>query len=769
MAPRFSGRQSPARPSLPFVLLTGLLLSAAGPAHGTAAPPVRITVDAVLGEFQDRGNLLGLEEGAGIGFDPALDAPEPAPPPARYLSVYFPHPDWPLGHRYLRDIQAPVADGAVWRRWRLRLETDQQGAVTLAFSHDLADPAAWRLILQDVVTGRRRNLLRNPVVEFSQSPGAREFDVLLMPRTPEGFTLTVSGSAGALTDAGVLIGTAVGATDGFDGAVDAPRPAPPPSGFLQLDVEHPDWPLGWRYGVDLRAPFDPALDRARWPLAVETDQTGPVTLTFAPSFLPIPEVNLALLDLVTGVVHDLQPSLTHTFLPGGGLHRFEILVGGPSLPPPAPVEVPVPAGFSLLGFPRVPPPGLATLTDVLLDQAPPGTKVFGFEDGRGYFELPPEEPVNAGSGWWIEAPGLFTWVPPGERAISPVELPLQAGWNAVGYPLWFPGDLACVEVVQDGASHPFWGAVKLGLVHGGVFGHAQDGAPYVPVVTLEPGTGCWIAALEPGLVLRFDHAAFLWGDDAPGPPRDDDAPWLERWRIPLAVGDGAGVTAGVMFGVGPSAKDGLDALWDQLAPPVPAGGAEPSAWLNRGGRRLLRDLTSPWDEVLQWEVTVRRTTAGTVTLAWNPELLPWCVDLRILRAGDGRVVVPSMQDVGSVTLTMPAGGESLIIRQVGGAADKAPGPAPAPRLGAFPNPFNPTTTIRFVLEEPGPANLQIVDLRGRRITGWSWEDLPAGAHSENWNGLDAGGRPVPSGVYLAWLSTRGDDGDSVPCRLNLVR
>ncbi|MGD9546018.1 MAG: hypothetical protein AB7V45_00595 [Candidatus Krumholzibacteriia bacterium] len=769
MAPRFSGRQSPVRPSLPLVLLTGLVLSAAGPALGTATPPVRITVDAVLGEFQELGNVLGLEEGAGIGFDPALDAPEPAPPPARYLSVYFPHPDWPLGHRYLRDIQAPVADGAVWRRWRLRLETDQQGAVTLDFSHDLVDPAAWRLILQDVVTGRRRNLLRNPVVEFSQSPGAREFDVLLMPRTPEGFTLTVAGSSGALTDAGVLIGTEVGATDGFDGALDAPRPAPPPTGFLQLDLEHPDWPLGWRYGVDLRAPFDPALDRARWPLVVETDQTGPVNLTFAPSFLPIPEVNLALLDLVTGIVHDLQPSLAHTFIPGGGLHRFEILVGGPALPPPAPVEIPVPAGYSLLGFPRVPPPDLATLADVLLDQAPPGTKVFGFVDGFGYEELSPGEPVAAGSGWWIESPGPFTWVPPGERAISPVEVPLQAGWNLVGSPLWFPGDLEDVEVVQDGASHPFWGAVKLGLVHGGVFGHAQDGAPCISVGTLEPGTGCWIAALEPGLVLRFDHAAFLWGEDAPGPPRDDGAPWLERWRIPLAVGDGAGVTAGMMFGVGPSAKDGLDVLWDQLAPPAPPGGVEPSAWLNRGGRRLLRDLTSPWDEILQWEVTVRRTAAGAVTLAWNPELLPWCVDLGILRAGDGRVIVPSMQDVGSVTLTMPAGVESLIIKQVDGAADKASVPAPASGLGAFPNPFNPLTTIRFFLKEPGPASLQIVDLRGRSITGWTWEDLPAGSHSTQWNGLDAAGRPVPSGTYLGFLKTPGNAGESVSCRMNLVR
>lgn len=759
----------PARHSQPFALMIGLLLAAAAPAQGTATVPVRITVDAVLGEFQDLGNVLGLEDGAGTGFDPALDAPEPAPPPAQFLSVFFPHPDWPLGHRYLRDIQGPVADGAVWRRWRLRLETDQQGAVTLAFSHDLPDPEAWRLILQDVVTGRRRNLLSNPVVVFSQSPGAREFDVLLMPRAPEGFTLAVAGSAGALTDAGVLIGSSVGATDGFDGAVDAPRPAPPPSGFLQLDVEHPEWPLGWRYGVDLRAPFDPALARARWPLAVETDQTGPVTLTFDPSFLPIPEVNLALLDLVTGVVHDLQPSLTHTFNPGGGLHRFEVLVGGPALPPQVPASVPVPAGFSLLGFPRVPPPGGSTLADVLLDQAPPGTKVFGFAEAVGYFELPPEEPVSAGSGWWIEAPGPFTWVPPGERAISPVDVPLQNGWNAVGYPLWFPGDLADVVVVRDGAVHPFWGAVKLGLVHGGVFGHSQDGAPYVPVVTLEPGTGCWIAALEPGLVLRFDYARFLWGDDGPGPPRDDQAPWLERWRIPLAVGDGAGVTAGMMFGIGPSATEGLDALWDQLAPPAPAGGAEPSAWLDRGGRRLLRDLTSPWEEVLQWEVGVRRTTAGTVTLAWDPGLLPWCVDLQILRAKGGLVIVPSMQEVGSATLTMPAGVESLIIRQVGGEADKASDPATAPQPGAFPNPFNPTTTIRFVLQEPGPASLQIVDLRGRRVTGWTWEDLPAGAHSRTWNGLDSGGRPVPSGVYLGVLSRSGDAGDAVSCRLNLIR
>jgi len=66
----------------------------------------------------------------------------------------------------------------------------------------------------------------------------------------------------------------------------------------------------------------------------------------------------------------------------------------------------------------------------------------------------------------------------------------------------------------------------------------------------------------------------------------------------------------------------------------------------------------------------------------------------------------------------------------------------------YPNPFNPSTTIRFDVPEAGIVNLTIYDLNGRRITTLVDENMAAGSHQVSWNGHDASGISVASGVYI---------------------
>jgi hypothetical protein len=72
---------------------------------------------------------------------------------------------------------------------------------------------------------------------------------------------------------------------------------------------------------------------------------------------------------------------------------------------------------------------------------------------------------------------------------------------------------------------------------------------------------------------------------------------------------------------------------------------------------------------------------------------------------------------------------------------------------AIPNPFHPNTTLRFTLGQTERATLQIFDVTGRRVRGLLDSSLvPAGAHEIAWNGCDAAGRELPSGVYLYKLT-----------------
>jgi flagellar hook capping protein FlgD len=73
----------------------------------------------------------------------------------------------------------------------------------------------------------------------------------------------------------------------------------------------------------------------------------------------------------------------------------------------------------------------------------------------------------------------------------------------------------------------------------------------------------------------------------------------------------------------------------------------------------------------------------------------------------------------------------------------------------YPNPFNPTTQIDFELARQSEVNLTVYDVLGREIRRLAAGPLGAGAHSVAWDGRDAAGVEVATGVYLYRLQTAG--------------
>ena len=77
--------------------------------------------------------------------------------------------------------------------------------------------------------------------------------------------------------------------------------------------------------------------------------------------------------------------------------------------------------------------------------------------------------------------------------------------------------------------------------------------------------------------------------------------------------------------------------------------------------------------------------------------------------------------------------------------------APARLLASHPNPFNASTTIAFELDRRQPVSLRIHNLVGQRVTTLAEGTYPAGASAVSWDGRDAQGREVASGVYVCRL------------------
>ncbi len=74
-------------------------------------------------------------------------------------------------------------------------------------------------------------------------------------------------------------------------------------------------------------------------------------------------------------------------------------------------------------------------------------------------------------------------------------------------------------------------------------------------------------------------------------------------------------------------------------------------------------------------------------------------------------------------------------------------------LPNYPNPFNPETSIEWVLSQPEQqVRLEIYDALGRHIRTLYDGALPAGAHRRIWDGRDQQGQVVASGTYIYKLS-----------------
>jgi|GEM_PF-6718875 len=76
--------------------------------------------------------------------------------------------------------------------------------------------------------------------------------------------------------------------------------------------------------------------------------------------------------------------------------------------------------------------------------------------------------------------------------------------------------------------------------------------------------------------------------------------------------------------------------------------------------------------------------------------------------------------------------------------------------GAYPNPFNPSTTIRYNSVKDGLVRIDIYNVRGQLVTNLVNKSISAGDHSVVWNGQDANGNRISSGIYTYRIQMGND-------------
>jgi hypothetical protein len=95
--------------------------------------------------------------------------------------------------------------------------------------------------------------------------------------------------------------------------------------------------------------------------------------------------------------------------------------------------------------------------------------------------------------------------------------------------------------------------------------------------------------------------------------------------------------------------------------------------------------------------------------------------------------------------------------------DAGPLPSIAPRAHAaipasenFPNPFNPSTTIRFSLSARAAVSVVVHNILGQEVARLAEnEDMGAGAHEVVFSARGGSGAELPSGVYFYRIQADG--------------
>jgi hypothetical protein len=82
------------------------------------------------------------------------------------------------------------------------------------------------------------------------------------------------------------------------------------------------------------------------------------------------------------------------------------------------------------------------------------------------------------------------------------------------------------------------------------------------------------------------------------------------------------------------------------------------------------------------------------------------------------------------------------VKETGSLPDKAS------LLGAYPNPFNSSTSVKFVLPSMGNVSIVIYNVNGQKVRIFKLSNQRAGEGSVTWDGADKSGKPVASGVYV---------------------
>ncbi|MFH0920718.1 MAG: T9SS type A sorting domain-containing protein [Fibrobacterota bacterium] len=320
------------------------------------------------------------------------------------------------------------------------------------------------------------------------------------------------------------------------------------------------------------------------------------------------------------------------------------------------------------------------------------------------------------------------------------EVSLLRGWNQVGNPYPFP--IRAADVRLD--TH---------LVQDVFYAWLPTTQAYAAEDTLEPYTGYWVLANAP--------TTLLFPSLPPGTALGRVLSDSLRWTAELAIA-GKGEGALIRVGEGALGTELRDNGLDLVGPPSITGSVRLSVphkeWKQWGSSAYVQDIRDVRAEGNVWDARATRSAglgaAACYTLALrNPEKVPGAEALvayfpaenmvRDLRKGNVEVALAPGETTAEFRIV--AGSADYVARNTLGAQEA---PATTDLTQNAPNPFNPSTRIRYQVQKAGNVSVTVYDLRGRVVVQLANRFHKAGYYTVPWNGNTRQGLRAASGMYV---------------------
>lgn len=388
-------------------------------------------------------------------------------------------------------------------------------------------------------------------------------------------------------------------------------------------------------------------------------------------------------------------------------------------------------------------------------------QAFRWNDPENKYEPFADSSLSGGEGLWLlslqkrDLTVRSLPLEPGDEVFSTTITP---GWNQVGVPSGYAlrfRDMS-LHTPSDGVTRPLPEAANDGLIAPAVYwyvsSHIVQGYEWAAVdsAIALPWRGYWLFSEISGELQFTRIPAFISlendGSASTGLAKETG----EQWQIPFTISNDRRSDGGNVIGV---------AAADQRLPVFepPHFGEFCSGWFDSENGKTTADIREPFSsvrDVKKWQMNVTTSEAGKLhTIHW-PDMSAMN-DLYVYLVDPNREEIVNCATVDNYTFTPMKKDYALLIYAT---HDPAFQPEIVPlvfRLDAnYPNPFNPVTNIRFGIPESGAANkttLRIFNILGQEIARPVNGRLTAGYHTIQWNGHNAAGRQVASGVYFYQL------------------